>query len=160
MKKEVEDGDELWTYICVNPMEPYVNWQIKNDGTETVVSAWQMKQLGVTGMLYWAVDYWREAYWYQGASWVRGAYGDGMLIYSGYAFGLPYPIASVRLESIRDGIEDYQMLCMLEEVLGTEAAQDMVSRITTSVVTYADNDDYIHAVRVLLGDTLEAVLAK
>ena len=83
-----------------------------------------------------------------------------MLIYSGYAFGLPYPIASVRLESIRDGIEDYQMLCMLEEVLGAEAAQDMVSRITTSVVTYADNDDYIHAVRVLLGDTLEAALAK
>ena len=159
MKKEVEDGDELWAYICVNPTEPYTNWQIKSDGTEAIVSAWQMKQLGVTGMLYWAVDYWREAFWYQGASWVHAGYGDGMLIYSGYAFGLPCPISSIRLESVRDGIEDYQMLCMLEEALGAEEAADMVSRITTSVVTYADNDDYIHAVRVLLGDTLESVLS-
>lgn len=160
MKKEVEEGDELWTYICVNPVEPYVNWQIQSDGTEAVVSAWQMKQLGVTGMLYWAVDYWKSAYWNQSTPWPNAAYGDGMLIYSGYAFNLPYPIASLRLESIRDGIEDYQMLCMLEETLGEEAAADMILRMTSSVVTYADNDDYVHAVRVLLGDTLEKALSE
>ena len=54
--------------------------------------------------------------------------------------------------------EEIERNRMLEEALGAEEAADMVSRITTSVVTYADNDDYIHAVRVLLGDTLERIL--
>ncbi|MBO7406431.1 MAG: hypothetical protein J6V14_02280, partial [Clostridia bacterium] len=65
---------------------------------------------------------------------------------------------TMRLESIRDGIEDYQMLCMLEELLGREAVDDIIHRITTSVVTYTKDDDYIHAVRILLGDTLERAL--
>jgi hypothetical protein len=83
-----------------------------------------------------------------------------MLIYSGYKFGIPYPVSSIRLEGIRDGIEDYQMLCMLEEALGAEAAEAMVKRVTTSVVTYTSDDDYLHAVRILLGDTLEEALTK
>jgi hypothetical protein len=50
------------------------------------------------------------------------------------------------------------MLCMLEKKLGTEAVQNLISKITTSVVTYTNDDNYIHAVRVLLGDTLEAAM--
>ena len=159
MKKEVDEGDELWAYVCINPTEPYANWQLLSDGTETIVSIWQMKDQDVTGMLYWAVNLWKVSYWNQDAPWTGTAYGDGFLIYSGYKYGLPTPISSLRLENIRDGIEDYQMLCMLEDALGEEAADEMIHRITTSVVTFATNDDYIHAVRVLLGDTLEAALA-
>ena len=159
MKKEVDEGDELWAYVCINPTEPYANWQLLSDGTETVISIWQMKDYDVTGMLYWSVDYWKVSYWNQSAPWTGTAYGDGFLIYSGYAFGLPTPISSLRLENIRDGIEDYQMLCMLEEALGKEAADEMIDKLTTSIVTFATNDDYVHAVRVLLGDTLEAALS-
>ena len=160
MKQNVAEGDELWTYICINPKQPYANWQILSDGTEAVVSAWQMKEYGITGMLYWAVNYWKVNYMDQAHPWTGSdSFGDGILIYSGYFFGpLPSPVASTRLENIRDGIEDYQMLCMLEEALGEEAAAEMVRRITSSVVTYADDDDYIHNVRVLLGDTLEQLL--
>ncbi len=159
MKEEVAGGDELWTYVCVNPVEPYANWQLLSDGTETIVSIWQMKEYDITGMLYWAVSYWKVNYWGTAEPWTGSAYGDGILIYSGHTFRSLYPIPTLRLESIRDGIEDYQMLCMLEDALGEEAANEMISRITTSVVTFANNDDYIHAVRVLLGDTLEEALA-
>ena len=51
------------------------------------------------------------------------------------------------------------MLCMLEDALGTDALNSMLTRLTTSVATYTDNDDYIHAVRVLLGETLEKALS-
>ncbi len=158
IRKEVAEGDELWTYICMNPTEPYVNWQLLSDGTEAVVSAWQMKKYDITGVLYWAANLWKVNYWNQSQPWTGDSYGDGFLVYSGYSFGLPYPIASMRLEGIRDGIEDYQMLCMLEEALGEEAADEMVNRVATSVLTYTSDDDYLHAVRVLLGDTLEAAL--
>lgn len=160
MKKEVEGGDELWAYVCINPRAPYANWKVDTDGVEPIVSLWQMKEYGVTGMLYWSVDYWKVNYWDQNTPWAFPNDGDGMLIYSGYKFGLPTPVSTLRLEGVRDGIEDYQMLCMLEDALGEEAANEMISRITTSVVTYANDDDYIHAVRVLLGDTLEEALNK
>jgi hypothetical protein len=157
MKARVAAGDELWAYIAINPTQPYVNWQLTSDGTEAITSIWQLKMLDVTGLLYWAIDYWKVNYW--GSSpWTGSGYGDGMLVYSGYAFDLLEPIPTMRLESIRDGIEDYQMLCMLEELLGREAVDDIIHRITTSVVTYTKDDDYIHAVRILLGDTLEQAL--
>lgn len=160
MAKEVEEGDELWAYIAIDPTEPYVNWQLLSDGTETIVSLWQAKQNNVTGLLYWAVNYWKVNYWGQSQPWTGSAYGDGMLIYSGHTFGSLYPVPTLRLENIRDGIEDYQMLCMLQDALGEQAVSDMLKRITTSVATYATDDDYVHAVRVLLGDTLEEALNK
>ena len=159
MKAEVAGGDELWAYVAINPTEPYVNWQMQSDGTETIITAWQMKQQNVTGMLYWAVNYWKVSYWDASTPWSGNGWGDGMLIYSGYKFGLDIPVASMRLETLRDGIEDYQMLCMLEDALGTDALNSMLTRLTTSVATYTDNDDYIHAVRVLLGETLEKALS-
>ena len=157
MKARVAAGDELWAYIAINPTQPYVNWQLLSDGTEAITSIWQLKMLDITGLLYWAIDYWKVNYW--GTSpWTGSGWGDGMLVYSGYNFDLLEPIPTLRLESIRDGIEDYQMLCMLEKKLGRQAVDDIIHRITTSVVTYTKDDDYIHAVRILLGDTLEQAM--
>jgi hypothetical protein len=39
---------------------------------------------------------------------------------------------------------------MLEELVGPEAADEMVAMVTTDVVTYTNNDDYLKAVRVML----------
>ena len=153
--KKVAAGDELWAYVCINPIEPYANWQLMSDGTETIISVWQLKEYDITGLLYWAVDYWKVNYWDTENPWSGSAYGDGILIYSGHTFGSLYPVPTLRLENIRDGIEDYQMLCMLEQKLGTQALNEMISRISTSIITYASDDDYIHAVRILLGDMLE-----
>ena len=41
-------------------------------------------------------------------------YGDGRLIYCGSKFRLREPISTIRLEQIRDGIEDYQYMAMIE----------------------------------------------
>ena len=97
-------------------------------------------------------------FWDNTTNWPGPAQGDGCLIYSGYKYRIFEPISTIRLEGIRDGIEDYQMLCMLEKKLGTEAVQNLISKITTSVVTYTNDDDYIHAVRVRLGDMVEQAM--
>ena len=156
VREGVKKGGELWAYICINPTQPYCNWQIDNDGTEAIVSLWQMKQLGVTGMLYWAVDYWNVSYWRTSEPWEHNSKGDGMLIYSGHIQHSLYPVPTIRLELIRDGIEDYQMLTMLGDALGEEAMNDMVSKVCTSVVTYTNNDTYLRAARAQLYEALEA----
>ena len=158
MKKYTADGWELWAYICIDPVEPYANWQIRSDGVETIISLWQCKEFDITGLLYWAVDMYKVNYWGTKDPWTGTAYGDGILLYPGYGFRQDEPISTIRFEGIREGIEDYQMLCMLEDALGKDAADEMVAMVTTSMVTYTTDDDYLHAVRVLLGEKLNAAL--
>jgi hypothetical protein len=69
------------------------------------------------------------------------SHGDGVLMYSGAPLGIYEPISSHRLENVRMGIQDYQLLTMLEELVGAEAADEMVAMVTTDVVTYTSDDD-------------------
>ncbi len=49
--------------------------------------------------------------------WVRYPNGDGFLIYPGGPIGHTGPISTVRLEQAREGVEDYEALCLLRERL-------------------------------------------
>ena len=146
-----KEGHEAWLYVCWEPGQPYVNWLALGDGTEPLVSIWQCKMTDSVGMLYWDSTYWtadpmNDLTPLIGAS----SHGDGVLFYSGALIGSYEPISSHRLENIRNGIQDYQLLTMLEELVGPEAADEMVAMVTTDVVTYTNNDDYLKAVRVML----------
>lgn len=145
------EGHETWLYVCWEPGQPYANWLALGDGTEPVVSVWQCKMTDSVGFLYWDCAYWtadpmNDLTPLVGAT----SHGDGVLLYSGAAIGSYEPISSHRLENVRMGIQDYQLLTMLEELVGAEAADEMVAMVTTDVVTYTCDDDYLKAVRVLL----------
>ena len=145
------EGHETWLYVCWEPGQPYANWLALGDGTEPVVSVWQCKMTDSVGFLYWDCAYWtadpmNDLTPLVGAT----SHGDGVLLYSGAAIGSYEPISSHRLENVRMGIQDYQLLTMLEELVGAEAADEMVAMVTTDVVTYTCGDDYLKAVRVLL----------
>ena len=146
-----KEGHEAWLYVCWEPGQPYANWLALGDGTEPVVSIWQCKMTDSVGFLYWDAAYWTADPMNDLTPLVGAAsHGDGVLLYSGAAIGSYEPISSHRLENIRMGIQDYQLLTMLEELVGAEAADEMVAMVTTDVVTYTSDDDYLKAVRVLL----------
>ena len=156
MKAEVAGGDELWLYFCWEPNQPYANWLATGDGTEPVVSIWQCKMTDSTGVLYWGSTYWSaDPYNDLASTVITSVYGDGVLLYSGAEVGVYEAVSSFRLENIRLGIQDYQMLAMLEEAEGADAADAMVDMVTTDVITYTNDDAYLHAVRVLLAEKVE-----
>ena len=149
--------------MCWEPGQPYVNWLALGDGTEPIVSVWQCKMTGATGMLYWDATYWAnmknpmdDLTPLIGAT----SHGDGVLIYSGAQIGIYEPISSFRFENIRLGIQDYQLLTMLEAEEGEAKADEMVAMVTVDVLTYTNDDDYLHAVRVLLGNMVSEALKK
>jgi hypothetical protein len=90
---------------------------------------WQTWKYGVQGFLYWGTCVWRdnlegEQRWpdvaWKPATWRNDAgqphNGDGQLIYPG-PDRLPLP--SIRLENLRDGIEDYEYLWLLRDAVAT-----------------------------------------
>jgi len=138
-----EAGEEVWWYICTGPKAPYVTEFIDHPGTELRLWPWQSWQYGVSGILVWATVYWSSplAYpepnvqdpWVDPMSWVTGygnpvgyrspwGNGDGRFLYpprrdpnASTAPNLDAPINSLRWENLRDGMEDYEYLWLLDQ---------------------------------------------
>ncbi len=155
MAAEVADGDDLWVYFCWEPGAPYVNWLLTGDGTEPIVSVWQCRNTKCTGLLYWETTWWTENM--QSAPAGVDVWGDGVLLYSGAEYGIYDPVSSLRLENIRDGIEDYQMLSMVEKMAGAEVADELTALVSVNVLAYTTDDAHLHAARVLLGEKVESL---
>jgi hypothetical protein len=54
---------------------------------------------------------------YEESTYAAYANGEGMLFYPGGKYGSEYPFPSIRLVAFRDSVDDYDMLCVLEDLL-------------------------------------------
>lgn len=154
-------GDKVWWFISWDVEEPYANYFTQTDGVTHRVLFWQQKDCGVDGFLYNSVNF-----WYNGDPWevsetntkYPGVYGDGVLVYPGARLGIDGPVSSLRLEAMRDGIEDFEYLTMLEEKLGTAAAKKYISMVSESVTTYTHDENVFAEARIALGDAVEKAM--
>ena len=156
----VDNGGARWSYVACEPKytSPYQNILLFNDGTEGRTMFWTNYLNDVTGFLYWHVSYYDAAgnNTYQMRNPVsKTGPGDGILVYPGSAYGQLDPIPSIRLLNMRDGIEDYQMLTMLEQSKGADYTDELVSHITTSTLTFTRDDDVVYNVHAYLLRALE-----
>lgn len=174
----LKEGSVLWQYVCVVPKSPYANFFVDEPGINHRSLFWQTRKVGATGFLYWAST-WVNNYTpqaYQGVTcfpdipWdydiAENKQGDGMIIYPGKAFT---PIPTIRLEIIRDGIEDYEYFSILKKLTENEMIfsknPDAVNKakklllIPDSIVTnnkiYTQNEQYILDYRIKLADAIE-----
>ena len=106
-------------------------------------------------------------------------YGNGVLFYdrtliSALKLKGVNVLGTIRVEEMRDGIEDYEMLYMYRELFGEKAMQNYISRVSDNVVSYLTmptfdrsewdasmtNEDIFAQVRIKLGNILEAAMAE
>jgi hypothetical protein len=137
-------GQEVWWYICCGPTAPYLAEFIDHPGTELRLWPWQSWQYGVQGILIWATTYWTsdsafpppkiQDPWTDPMSYVSGydfkpghigywGNGDGRFLYpprgaaTNGAPCLEPPVTSFRWENLRDGMEDYEYLWLLQQAV-------------------------------------------
>jgi len=150
-----KEGEKFWWYVCTGPKAPYCTLFIDHPGTELRVWLWQTWQRQIDGILVWQTNYWTSsaAYperehpqnpyedpmgWRSGYSTPKGekrpwGNGDGRFIYPPEAAAdahpaepvLDGPVESIRWEMLRDGIEDYEYLAILQKLL--KAKQDRLT---------------------------------
>jgi len=120
-------GDGVWWHVCCGPGKPFANLMIEWPAVDHRLLVWQNWKFKVNGLLYWGLGVWRdylegekrwpEAKW-DPATWRNQAgqahNGDGQLIYPGPD---GRPLSSIRLENLRDGIEDFEYFCLLRDAL-------------------------------------------
>lgn len=159
--------ENIWWYGCTGPRAPYGNYHI---GDKNLLGArtysWVQAKYGIEGNLYWdAAAYTDENPMYSDQyinvyeDPFRGTHtawpaGDGNLAYPGAAYGVYGPLPSIRLMSLRDGMEELEMLLALEKqyeameaMYGSEFdAHDSITSLVNMVsyngsALYADGDN-------------------
>ena len=143
-------GEQLWTYVCCSPLPPHANFFIDQPAIDHRVLFWQVHQLGATGLLYWCTCWWNglpvPADGDKGFPHVpldlaqAGTYrsfkvnGDGWLLYPGPDWT---PYSSIRLEVIRDGIEDYEYLALLAKLVDRAQSLPADQRLDATLLAEA-----------------------
>jgi hypothetical protein len=118
-------GEQVWWYICCAPAHPYPNYFIDYPAIDQRILFWMNWKYHVNGFLYWGLNWWADANLAgrDGAKWPDVPWdtysfanfnGDGHIVYPGRNGDL---WSSVRMENIRDSVEDYEYLWLLNETL-------------------------------------------
>ena len=191
-------SDKFWWYVCTGPKAPYATEFIDHPGTELRVWLWQTWQRKIDGILIWATNYWTSAEAYPGTlqnpyddpmcwqtsygiapgTMIPWGNGDGRFLYppetaaSGLQKGpvLEGPVDCVRWEMLRDGVEDYEYLVILKNLLKTKAASitpeqktqfesllQVPAAITSDMTTFTTDPAPIEAHRQAIAKAIEVI---
>jgi hypothetical protein len=166
-----KNGERIWWYVCCGPTAPYVTEFIDHPAVEPRVWLWQTWKYHVQGILIWETTYWNKPGaaasspqnpWTDTMSWADGAggtwgNGDGRFLYPPQNYSLSSapdtsgPVDSLRWEMLRDGIQDYEYLYMLNQEVNAAEAKgvhsaalenaksllDVPAGITANMTTYS-----------------------
>ena len=145
MKKLTAEGREFWSYLCCCPKAPWLSLFIDHDAINMRMWLWISYQYQLKGILIWSANYWNSTEaspkdylqnpWEDPMSYTTGygspfgkqtiwGNGDGRFLYppnrnpnDHSVKYLDSPTPCLRLEVLRDGIEDYEYLLLLEKAL-------------------------------------------
>ena len=141
-------GEAIWTYTALcQGKQPTPWWHTDYPLVNYRAPAWIAWRHGMTGLLYWGgMAYWKQATdpwtdpWTYGKTRVGARYeprgrvynGEGTLLYPGRDCGLVGAVPSVRLKALRDAIEDYEYLAILDRLGKRKEALAVVDSVARS----------------------------
>jgi len=167
MKLKAERGDTVIWYTCGSNPADTIDLIPFFPGTLQRTLFWQQYLYDVDGYLLWNTTNWygQDNIWEEGYAEKRhklpdatmGPSGNGVLIY--FDPITKEPIPTLGLQSVRDGIEDYQLFAMAEEVLGREEVLTYITRITTSLTEFNSEAEVLMQVRNELAQALLSATA-
>lgn len=168
VRDRISEGYEMWWYGCVGPKSPYPTYHIQDDLMTSRLVHWMQKDWGFTGNLYWVTDMnkrceigygkteygsmdrdiYTQPYVFHNSETgddCVGAAGDGFLFcYAKEGDGVVNRnmiLPTIRLESVRDGSEDFEYLTLLEKKMTALFEKWGVTEVTVDeyMDTYYDS---------------------
>lgn len=198
--KAQKNGDEIWWYICTNPRAPFAGLFIDHAGVDLRVWLWQTFKYNVEGILIWSTTFmystiaypdslqnpyqdpmsWADVYVLPRGTKRNWGNGDGRFFYPPYstkdgskAGDNEKFVSTMRMDILRDGIEDYEYLhilkCLLAEKsskLSPEANKKYAEllivpqTITKSLTDFSFNPKHIEKRREQVANAIEELMKK
>jgi len=110
-RERQQAGDEVWFYTCCGPTGRYANRFIEQLLIKPRLLHWINYRYAATGYLHWGFNYWNPTTSPFDETTFRWPAGDQWIVYPKNGKLL----SSIRLEAMRDGIADNELLCELAE---------------------------------------------
>jgi len=133
-----ERGGETWYYTCVNPQGRYLNRFIDYSLLKVRLLHWFNFRHDLNGYLHWGGNFWSKKPFEN----VEPVINDGQTLLPPGDNALIYPdpenysiLSSIRLEMMREGIEDYELLMALSES-DPDSASELVRKAVPNVNDY------------------------
>lgn len=196
IKQWKKTGRQFWSYLMCWPKEPHINLFVDSDAINMRMWIWMSYKYNLTGILVWSSNQWNGArraapdgivqnIWEDPMTYKSGhgtpynsapefGNGDGMFFYppnrdpnndkTKYLTG---PVPSIRLEILREGLDDYDYMMMLEKcikeanpghkklVSKARKVLDFGSEIFESDTVYTKNPEILMEYRQQMGNLLE-----
>jgi hypothetical protein len=165
----VANGKRLWSYqSCMSHgcytsatdecNRAWPSYMVDHTAIRNRIMGWQAYRYDLSGELYFDVNY---AYG-NSDPWVTqlqfGGNGDGTLYYPGRPSDIGgtthIPIESIRLKQIRDGLEDYEYLLLLEQQAGRAAVLSLISPVITNTYTFTSSPTDLLSLRTTIGSSI------
>lgn len=179
----VKKGREFWSYLCTGPKGPWLTLFIDHPAVNLRLWLWMSYKYQLKGILVWEANYWTSGTvfpsgmlqnpWQDPMSYTVGygtpfgqvnhwGNGDGRFLYppnrnpnkdkKKYLAG---PVNSIRWEILREGIEDYEYLWLLEDkIKKAKAKKELVDKgrqlLNLPESLFKNGQDYTKDPRVLL----------
>lgn len=155
MLERLARGEEVWIYTCLFPNGAYPNRFVDYPLLKTRVLHWINFRWGFTGYLHWGFNQWRGKDPFSDLEPPHGGStflppGDAWIVYPGDRQVLD----SIRHESMRDGVEDFELLRLLAEQDPDRAAR-LAKQVVVSFTDYLRDVDSFRQVRRQLLSALD-----
>jgi len=161
IKQRQAAGEKIIWYISCDQRYPQPNYFIDREAADTRMISWITWRYKLGGILYWTTTWWREVKdpWIDPVVWKLSECndplsGEGSLIYPGNlvkqytgqenVFG---PVSSIRLELLREGQEELELLYMLKEMGGGSIADEIVGSICQGIRDFSRDPNAIDEAR-------------
>lgn len=142
-EKQESGTAEVWFYIAWVPQGKYPNRLIDMQTIRTRITHWMNYLYDAPGYLHWGWNWWNIDFGHF-------APGDEWIIWP--SAGLPH--SSLRYEAQREGIEDHEHLCLLEDLLGeagdadpSARSRELGGRLVRSITDYEMDPERFESVR-------------
>lgn len=157
---------EAWTYTALCQAKPTPWWHTDFPLLNYRVPAWIAWRNRMTGILYWGgMSFWRQVDdpWTDPKALDRRTAGkgplyngEGSLLYPGRAVGYDGIVPSLRLKALRDAIEDYEYLAILQRAGQADAADRLIAPVAESWFAWDKSPVSYERVRTQLAELISS----
>jgi len=161
--REKDHGEESWIYFLHGTRPPYFNpITLDHPGIESKFTGWFLWKFRIRGLAYYSLNNWSQNPWTDPLN--DNHNGDLFMLYPPsetnstitYGSNMHRFVPSIRFELMRDGLEDYEYLYILNnsnmpEIDQVNNADLQVDKIITGLTSYTRDDEFMYNLRRLIG---------
>ncbi len=161
--RERNRGEETWIYFLHGTRPPYFNpITLDHPGIESKFTGWFLWKYRVRGIAYYSLNSWGRNPWTDPMN--DNHNGDLFMLYppsesnSDISYGSNDHrfVPSIRFELMRDSLEDYEYLYVLNSgkqpaVATTDVADTHVDKIISGLTSYTRDSEFMYNLRRLIG---------